>query len=207
VDAGPSALIDKLCSYARVDVPKWLASTQLSASSSPACFRFADKASSGSLEAEQDEAQMPQKEILRLKEQKMNKMVLVLLLALSSTLALSSAFSLPVGKVTRLMTKDLPDLPGKEGMIETVDFAPGEVSQPHRHNADVFVYVLEGSVITQVKGGSPQTVHAGEVFYESPTDVHIVSRNASETQPAKLLVFYVKAKGTPPTVLLGEGER
>ena len=136
----------------------------------------------------------------------MNKMVLFILLALSSAPALSSDNS-QIGKVTRLMTKDLPDLPGKEGMVETVDFAPGEVSQPHRHNADLFVYVLEGSVITQVKGGSPQTVHAGGVFYESPTDVHIVSRNASETQPAKLLVFYVKAKGTPPTILLGEGER
>jgi quercetin dioxygenase-like cupin family protein len=136
----------------------------------------------------------------------MDKMVLFLLLAFSSAIALSSANS-QVGTVTRLMTKDLPDVPGKEGMIEIVDFAPGEVSQPHRHNADLFVYVLEGSVITQVKGGSPQTVHAGEIFYESPTDVHIVSRNASETQPAKLLVFYVKAKGTPPTVLLGEGER
>ena len=89
---------------------------------------------------------------------------------------------------------------------EVVDIAPGEVSQPHRHNADLFVYVLEGSVVTQVKGGSSQTVHAGEVFYELPTDVHIVSRNASDTQPAKLLVFYVKAKGTPPTVLL-EGRR
>jgi quercetin dioxygenase-like cupin family protein len=136
----------------------------------------------------------------------MDKLVLFLLLAFSSALALSSANS-QVGTVTRLMTKDLPDVPGKEGMIEIVDFAPGEVSQPHRHNADLFVYVLEGSVITQVKGGRPQTVHAGEIFYESPTDVHIVSRNASETQPAKLLVFYVKAKGTPPTVLLGEGER
>ena len=136
----------------------------------------------------------------------MNKLVLSLLLAFSSVLAFGSGLALPVGKVTRLMTKDLPDVPGKEGMVETVDFAPGEVSQPHRHNADLFVYVLEGSVITQVKGGSPQTVHAGEVFYESPTDVHIVSRNASDTQPAKLLVFYVKAKGTPPTVLLGDGE-
>jgi quercetin dioxygenase-like cupin family protein len=105
------------------------------------------------------------------------------------------------------MTKDLPDVPGKEGMIETVDFAPGEVSQPHRHNADLFVYVLEGSIITQLKGGSPQTVDAGGVFYESPTDIHIVSRNASETQPAKLLVFYVKKKGAPQTVFLGEGER
>ena len=136
----------------------------------------------------------------------MNKTVLFLLLAFSSALALSSANS-QVGKVTRLMTKDLPDVPGKEGMIETVDFAPGEVSQPHRHNADLFVYVLEGSVITQVKGGNAQTVHAGEVFYESPTDLHIVSRNASETEPAKLLVFYVKAKGTPPTVLLSDGEK
>jgi quercetin dioxygenase-like cupin family protein len=141
----------------------------------------------------------------------MNKLVLLLLPAFSSVLAfggvLAGSTNLPVGKVTRLMTKDLPDFPGKEGMVEIVDFAPGEFSQPHRHNADLFVYVLEGSVITQVKGGNPQTVHAGEVFYESPTDVHIVSRNASDTQPAKLLVFYVKAKGTPPTVLLGEGGR
>ena len=130
----------------------------------------------------------------------MTKKVLFPLLALSSVLAVSGvqAFSSAhgqAGTVTRLMTKDLPDVPGKEGMIETVDFAPGEVSQPHRHNADLFVYVLEGSIVTQLKGGSPQTVHAGDVFYESPTDVHSVSRNASETQPAKLLVFYVKAKG------------
>ena len=137
----------------------------------------------------------------------MNKTVLFLLLAFSSVLAFSCDANAQAGKVTRLMTKDLPDVPGKEGMVETVDFAPGEVSQPHRHNADLFVYVLEGSIITQVKGGSPQTVHAGDVFYESPTDVHIVSRNASETQPAKLLVFHVKKKGAPPTVFLKEGER
>jgi quercetin dioxygenase-like cupin family protein len=142
----------------------------------------------------------------------MNKMVLFLLLAFSSVIAFNSviAFSranAQAGTVTRLMTKELPDVPGKEGMIETVDFAPGEVSQPHRHNADVFAYVLEGSIITQLKGGSPQTVQAGGVFHESPTDVHTVSRNASETQPAKLLVFYVKAKGAPPTVFLGKEER
>jgi quercetin dioxygenase-like cupin family protein len=136
----------------------------------------------------------------------MNKMVSVLLLAFSSVLVSNSA-NAQAGTVTRLMTKDLPDVAGKEGMIEIVDFAPGEVSQPHRHNADLFVYVLEGSIITQVKGSSPQTVHAGEVFYESPTDIHSVSRNASEAQPAKLLVFYVKAKGAPPTVFLKEGER
>jgi quercetin dioxygenase-like cupin family protein len=136
----------------------------------------------------------------------MDKTVLFLLLALGSVVAFSSA-NAQVGTVTRLMTKDLPDVAGKEGMVETVDFAPGEASQPHRHNADLFVYVLQGSIITQVRGGSPQTLHAGDVFYESPTDLHVVSRNASETQPAKLLVFYVKRKGAPPSVLLRDGER
>src|SRR6476661_1091406 len=132
----------------------------------------------------------------------MNKLVLPLVLAFSSVLAFGSVLALPVGKVTRLMTKELPDVPGKEGMVETVDFAPGEVSQPHRHNADLFVYVLEGSVVTQVKGDAPKTMNAGEVFYESPTEVHTVSRNASATQPAKLLVFYVKVKGAASTVLV-----
>jgi quercetin dioxygenase-like cupin family protein len=162
------------------------------------------------------------------REQDMNrtaKMALVSLLAFSSVLACSpgqasssaQGSSSPAdqggvrhtsaGSVTRLMTQDLPDLPGKEGMLEIVDFAPGEASQVHRHNCDLFVYVLKGSVVTQVKGGSLQTVNAGGVFYESPTDIHIVSRNASETEPAKLAVFYVKAKGTPPTEILNEGAK
>jgi len=150
----------------------------------------------------------------------MNKRVLLLLLAFSSVLALSGvlAFSsvsgfgsanAQAGKPTTLMSKDLPDVAGREGMIETVDFAPGEVSQSHRHNADVFAYVLEGSIITQLKGASPQTVNAGGVFYESPTDIHTVTRNASDTQPAKLLVFYVKKKGAPEIIFLekGNGQR
>jgi quercetin dioxygenase-like cupin family protein len=98
------------------------------------------------------------------------------------------------------MTKNLPDVPGKEGLIETVVLSPGEVVPAHRHNADVFAYVLQGSIITQMKGGRPQTVRAGEVFYESPTEVHVASRNASTTQPATLLVFFVKKRGAPPTV-------
>ena len=132
----------------------------------------------------------------------MSKIAFALSLAACSILALGVADA-GTGKARTLMTKDLPDFPGKEGMVEMVDFAPGEVSQPHRHNADLFVYVLEGSVVTQVKGDDPKTVHAGGVFYELPSDIHAVSRNASGTEPAKLLVFYVKAKGTPPTVLVG----
>jgi quercetin dioxygenase-like cupin family protein len=131
------------------------------------------------------------------------KVMLVFLLLLFPLLASSSAAA-QVAKETPLMTKDLPDVPGKEGLIETVVLSPGEVPPPHRHNADVFAYVLEGSIITQMTGGKPQTVHAGEVFYESPTDVHFASRNASTTQPATLLVFFVKKIGAPPTVAVGK---
>lgn len=104
-----------------------------------------------------------------------------------------------VAKEKSLISKTLPDVPGKEGVVETVHLSPGEVVPAHRHDADVFAYVLEGSMITQREGGKPQTVHAGEVFYESPTDVHIASRNASTTEPATLLVFFVKKTGAPPT--------
>ena len=107
-----------------------------------------------------------------------------------------------VAKETPLLTKALPDVPGKEGLMERVVLDPGEVIPPHRHNADVFVYVLDGAIITQLKGGKPQTVHAGETFYESPADVHNESRNASAEQPATLLVFFVKKIGASPTVAL-----
>ena len=105
-----------------------------------------------------------------------------------------------IAKEKPLMTKVLPDISGHEGLIETVVLSPGEAVPSHRHNADVFVYVLEGSIVTQLEGQKSQTVHTGEVFYESPGDVHIASRNASPTQPAKLLVFFVKKIGAPTTV-------
>ena len=103
-------------------------------------------------------------------------------------------------KVTPLLTKDLTPIAGKEGVMLTVDIPPGAASPSHRHNAHTFVYVLEGVVEMQVKGGPLQTLKVGETFYELPTDVHSVSRNASKTQPAKILVFFVKDKGAPPTV-------
>lgn len=112
----------------------------------------------------------------------------------------SSSADHAIAKETSLVTKHLPDVPGKEGLIETVLLSPGEVVPAHRHDADVFAYVLEGSIVTQLKGGKPQTVHTGEVFYESPADIHLDSRNGSKTQPAKLLVFFVKKIGAPPTV-------
>jgi quercetin dioxygenase-like cupin family protein len=102
--------------------------------------------------------------------------------------------------VTPLMAKDLTGMAGKEGQMLTVEFAPGAVSASHRHNAHTFVYVLEGSVVMQVKGGEEVTLGPGQTFYESPEDIHSVSKNASSTKPAKILVFFVKDKGAPPTL-------
>jgi quercetin dioxygenase-like cupin family protein len=103
-------------------------------------------------------------------------------------------------KATPIMTQQLAGIPGKEGMMLTVEYAPGASSPAHRHNAHTFVYVLEGAVVMQVKGGKEVTLGPGQTFYESPDDVHSVSRNASSVNPAKILVFFVKQKGSPTTV-------
>jgi len=100
-------------------------------------------------------------------------------------------------KVTELMSKDLTNLPGKEGLMITVEYPPGSSDPIHRHNAHAFVYVLEGSIVMQVRGGKEMTLTPGQTFYEGPNDVHIVGRNASQTKPAKFVVFFVKNKGAP----------
>jgi quercetin dioxygenase-like cupin family protein len=101
------------------------------------------------------------------------------------------------GKVAPLLTQPLPDLPGREVTMITVSYPPGGSDVTHRHNADTFVYVLEGSIIMQVKGGKEVTLHPGDTFYENPKDIHLVGRNASTTEPAKFLVFFVKKEGAP----------
>jgi len=103
-------------------------------------------------------------------------------------------------KVTQLLSKDLTNLPGKEGVMITVEYPPGHSDQVHRHNAYAFVYVLEGSVVMQVRGGKEVTLTPGQTFYEGPDDVHLVGRNASKTNPAKFIVFLVKDKGAPVLV-------
>ena len=108
--------------------------------------------------------------------------------------------SLAQTKATPLLTKDLKGIPGKEGMMLVVEYPPGVKSASHRHNASTFVYVLEGSVVMAVKGGKEMTLRPGETFFESPDDIHSVSRNASDTKPAKILVFFVKDKGAPASV-------
>ena len=100
-------------------------------------------------------------------------------------------------KVTPLFSKDLPEFPGKEGVMITVEYPPGSIDPIHRHNANAFVYVLEGSIVMQVRGGKEVTLTPGQTFYEGPDDVHVVGRNASQTKPAKFVAFFVKDKGAP----------
>ena len=123
----------------------------------------------------------------------MNKLLIVLCL-MAGTLVAQEA------RVTPLLSKDLPDLPGKEGRMIVVNYPPGGSSAVHRHNADVFVYVMEGSVVMQVKGGKQMTLTAGQSFYEAPGDIHLVSKNASTTVPAKFIVFFVTDKGAPTSI-------
>jgi quercetin dioxygenase-like cupin family protein len=125
---------------------------------------------------------------------KFPKLILALACLMSCTLLAQEA------KVTELFSKDLTNLPGKEGLMITVEYPPGSVDPIHRHNAHAFVYVLEGTIVMQVRGGKEVTLTAGQTFYEGPDDVHTVGRNGSKTKPAKFVVFFVKDKGAPVLV-------
>ena len=122
------------------------------------------------------------------------KLVLMLVCLMSVTLEPKDA------KVTPLLSKDLTDFPGKEGLMITVEYPPGSSDPIHRHNAHAFAYVLEGSIVMQVRGGKEVTLTPGQTFYEGPSDVHVVGRNASQTKPAKFVVFLVKDKSVPVLV-------
>jgi len=113
---------------------------------------------------------------------------------------MSSTLLAQEAKVTELISKDLTNLPGKEGLMITVDYPPDSTDAIHRHNAHGFIYVLEGSIVMQVRGGKEVTLTPGQTFYEGPDDVHVVGRNASKTKPAKFVVFFVKDKGAPVLV-------
>ena len=110
---------------------------------------------------------------------------------------ISTALEAQEAKVAPLLSKDLTECPGKESVMFTVEYPPGHSDEIHRHNAYAFVYVLEGSMVMQVRGGKEVTLTPGQTFYEGPDDVHIVGRNASKTKPAKFVAFFVKTKGAP----------
>ena len=120
--------------------------------------------------------------------------------AVSALFTSGNTYADDEAKVTPLIQRAFPDLPGKEGLVLMVEFAPGHVDTPHRHDAHVFVYVLEGSIEMQVAGGKPVILNPGDTFYENPQDVHPLGRNMSKTKPAKFLVFFVKNQNTPPVL-------
>src|SRR4051812_31799080 len=122
---------------------------------------------------------------------KSSRRLLVLAFLISGALIAQEA------QVTPLMSKDLADFPGKEGVMITVVYPPGASDPIHRHNAHAFVYVLEGSVVMQLNGGKEITLTPGQTFYEGPNDIHTVGRNASTTKPAKFIVVLLKNKGAP----------
>jgi quercetin dioxygenase-like cupin family protein len=130
---------------------------------------------------------------------KHTEIMLVLLILVASALAAQQPTA-KEAKVTPLMTKALAENPGKEVLMITVEYAPGGTDPIHRHNAQAFVYVLEGTIVMQLRGGKEVTLTPGDTFYEGPDDVHIVGRNASSTKPAKFLVVLVKEKGAPVLV-------
>jgi quercetin dioxygenase-like cupin family protein len=97
--------------------------------------------------------------------------------------------------VTSIVQKELADVPGREVVMLTVDYPPGAVEHVHRHDGHAFVYVLEGSIVEGVRGSKEVILTPGQTFYEGPTDVHTIGRNASKTKPAKFVVVLLKKQG------------
>jgi quercetin dioxygenase-like cupin family protein len=114
-----------------------------------------------------------------------------------AALLMLTAVPTKAADVKELFAIDLADYPGKEGRLIEVSYPPGTQDVVHRHDAHAFVYVLEGQIIMQLKGQPPVTLKAGQTFYEGPTDVHVVGRNASNTEPARFVVVLLKGKGAP----------
>ena len=130
----------------------------------------------------------------------MKTFAIVFLLAFGLSASAQSNAPRSIGK--DLMVKPLPDLEGKEALVRANVYPPGTSNPPHRHDAHVFLHLLEGQLVAQVKGGQPVTLNPGDTYYEAPSDIHVVSRNPSDTVPAKALIFMVKEKGAPATTLV-----
>ena len=124
----------------------------------------------------------------------MKKIILPIAIA-AGALAAQFAPAAPPPDVKEIMSKPLTDIPGKEGLVLTVTYPPGGADEIHRHDAHAFVYVLEGTIVEQVRGSKEVTLTPGQSFYEGPDDVHTVGRNASATEPAKFVVVLLKKKG------------
>lgn len=131
-----------------------------------------------------------------------NGSLLLLLVATGANAHLTENVNIPATIVQPLLSEVLTDYPDKEALMLSVVYPPGGSDPVHRHDAIVFVYVLEGSIIMGVEGKEPVTLTAGQTFSEKPDDVHTLGRNASDTEPAKFLVFFVKDRDKAPVILV-----
>lgn len=132
---------------------------------------------------------------------------LIALLCSGIVVADDRASSTPAPIVTPLMTKLLQDDPNKEVLMLTVEYPPGTVESAHRHDADAFVYVLEGSIVMGVAGSEPVTLNPGQTFHEGPNDIHTIGRNASKEKPAKFVVFLLKDRDKPAVLPVDDRKR
>jgi quercetin dioxygenase-like cupin family protein len=131
------------------------------------------------------------------------RIVLLLFLTLAAFHSNAQNQAAPPRSVGKdLMVKGLPDFPGREVLVRANEYPPGTSNPPHRHDAHVFLHILEGQLIVQLKGGAPVTLNAGDTYYESPTDIHVMSKNPSATTSVKALIFMVKEQGAPATTLV-----
>ena len=130
------------------------------------------------------------------------RFLVFLILAAASGAVSAQATPAPRSVGKDLMVKELPDLAGREALVRANVYPPGTSNPPHRHDAHVFLHVLEGQLIVQLKGGQPVTLNTGDTYYESPDDIHVMSRNPSDSVPVKALIFMVKKTGAPSTTLV-----
>ena len=126
----------------------------------------------------------------------MKKIILPIAIA-ACALAAQFALAAPPAEVKEIMSTPLTGIPGKEGLVLMVTYPPGGADEIHRHDAHAFVYVLEGSIVMQLRGAEPVTVNTGEGFYEGPNDVRSVGGSVSDSKPAKFVVFLVRNQGVP----------
>src|SRR5262244_1746494 len=126
------------------------------------------------------------------------KKIILSIAIVTCALAAQFAPAAPPPEVKEIMSKPLTDIPGKEGLVLTVTYPPGGADEIHRHGAHALVYVLEGSIVMHLRGAEPFSVKAAEGFYEGPNDVHIIGRSASDSKPAKFVVFLVKTRVRQP---------
>ena len=122
--------------------------------------------------------------------------------ALGPMCAMTAAAGSPLDKVEPIGSYPLPNVPGKRVTIVRVFYGPGGFSRPHRHAGSVTAYITKGEIRSQLGGGPSETFTVGQSFFEPPGSTHLVSANASATEPAELIAVFIAGEGAQLTTYL-----